>query len=134
MIKNVCGLLGLGTLQSAVSEEWIDEMDWDFACWCKLRKAKSCFNIYWVGVVKHWRGLINHGTLKSGVSHKWCHKLSRLIEWFLHADSDEIIFNLMANLLCIFDIKMQGDHCSCTKPEFLGKIPFAEKRTQNRLF
>ena len=48
-------------------------------------------------------GFLNHRTLKSGLSHKWFDKLSRLIEWFLHADSDEM-FGLMANLLCIFDI------------------------------
>ena len=34
------------------------------------------------------QGLIDHGTLGSGVSHKWLDKLSRLIEWFVHADSD----------------------------------------------
>ena len=26
------GLLGLGTLKSAVSQEWIDELGWFFAC------------------------------------------------------------------------------------------------------
>ena len=29
-----------------------------------------------------------HRTLKSGVSHKWFDELSRLIEWFVHADGD----------------------------------------------
>ena len=33
------------------------------------------------------------------------YKLSRLIdEWFLHADSDEIIIALTANLPCAFEI------------------------------
>ena len=45
-----------------------------------------------------------YGTLKSGVSHKRFDELSRLIESFLHADSDGIIFGLMTNLLCSFDI------------------------------
>ena len=36
---------------------------------------------------------------------------SRLIEWFLHADTGGIIFDLTTNLFCIFD--MFEDHCSC---------------------
>ena len=55
-------------------------------------------------MVKNGWGLIDHGTLKSSVSHKWFDELSRLTEWFLHADSDGIIFGLAANLLCILDI------------------------------
>ena len=55
-------------------------------------------------MVKNGRGRIDHGALKSGVSHKSFDELSRLIEWFLHADNDGIIFGLTANLLCIFDI------------------------------
>ena len=55
-------------------------------------KAKSYFNNYWVGVVKNEQGLKDRGTLKPGTSHKWFDELSRLIEWFLHADSDGIIF------------------------------------------
>ena len=31
------------------------------------------------------------GTLKPGTSHKWFDELSRLIEWFLHADSYRIL-------------------------------------------
>ena len=37
---------------------------------------------------------------KDCVSHKWLDELSRLSEWFLHADSDEI----NSSLLFIFDI------------------------------
>ena len=55
-------------------------------------------------MVKNGRGLINPGTLKSGVSHKWFEELDRFIKWFLHADSDGIIFGLTANLLSVFDI------------------------------
>ena len=91
-VGNGHGLLGLETPKSAVSQEWIDEMSWFFSCWYKFRKAKSCFNNYWVGMVKNEWGLIDHGTLKSGVSHKWFDELSRLIEWFLHDDNDGIIF------------------------------------------
>ena len=41
------------------------------------------------------------GTLKSGASHKWFDESSRLTEWFLHGDSDWIIFCLTTSLLCI---------------------------------
>ena len=64
-------------------------------------------------MVKNGRVRIDHGTLKSSVSHKWFDKLSKLIKWFLHADSDGIIFGLMANLLCVFDVCL-GDYCSWT--------------------
>ena len=37
-----------------------------------------------------------------------------MIEWFLHADSDGVIFGLIANPLCISDIGMLGDLCNCT--------------------
>ena len=67
VVKNECSLLGLRTLKFAVSQEWIDEMSWFFACWYKFRKAKSYFNNYWVGMVKNEQGLINYGTLKSVV-------------------------------------------------------------------
>ena len=45
-----------------------------------------------MGVVKNGRGLKDRGILKPGISYKWFDELSRLIEWFLHADSDGIIF------------------------------------------
>ena len=90
VIKNGCGLLGLRTLKYAQSQEWISELGWFFACWYKFMKAKSYFNNYWVGVVKNEQGLKDRGTLKPGISHKWFDELSRLIEWFLHADSDGI--------------------------------------------
>ena len=49
-------------------------------------------------------GFRSYETLKSGASHIWFDESSRLIEWFLHVDSDSIIFGLTINLLCIFDI------------------------------
>ena len=83
--KNGCGLLGLRTLKSAVSQEWIDELGWFFVCWYKLMKAKSYFNNHQVVVVKNGQGLKGCGALKQGISYKWFDELSRLIEWFLHA-------------------------------------------------
>ena len=41
----------------------------DFACWYKVRKAKTYFNNYWMGMVKNGQGLLDYETLKSGVSH-----------------------------------------------------------------
>ena len=43
-------------------------------------------------VVKNEQGLKDRGTLKPAISYKWFDELSRLIEWFLHADSDGILF------------------------------------------
>ena len=98
VVRNGPGLLGLET------QEWIDEMSWFFACWYNFKKAKSYFNSYWVGIIKNGWGLIDHGTLKSGIFLKWFDELSRLIEWFLHADSDGIVFGFIANLHPIFAI------------------------------
>ena len=93
VMKNGRGLLGLGTLKSAVSQEWIDELGWFFACWYKFMKAKSylAFYNYWVGVVKNGWSIKDRGTLKPDISHKWFDKTSRLIGLFLHADSDRIL-------------------------------------------
>ena len=55
-------------------------------------------------MAKNGQGVIDHGTLRTGVPHKWFDVVSRLVEWILHADSDGIIFDLAADLLCIFDI------------------------------
>ena len=79
-------------------------MSWFSACWYKFRKAKSYFNNYWVGMVKNGWGLTDHGTPRSGLSHKWLDEFSRLIEWFLYANTDGVIFDLKVNLLCILDI------------------------------
>ena len=51
-------------------------------------------------MVKNGWILIDHGTPKSGVSRKWLDKLSILIDWILHADSDGIVFGLTTNLFC----------------------------------
>ena len=46
----------------------------------------------------------SYGTIKSGASHMWFDESSQLIEWFLDADSDSMIFSLTTNLFCIFHI------------------------------
>ena len=43
---------------------------------------------HWVGMLKNGGDLLDHGTLKSGVSHKQFDESRRLIESFLHADSN----------------------------------------------
>ena len=55
-------------------------------------------------MLKNGRELLDHRTLKSGVSHKWFDESSRLVEWFLHPDSDWIISGLTTNIPFIFDI------------------------------
>ena len=47
IIKNGRGPLGLRTLKSAVSEEWIDQLGCFFACWYKFRKGKNLIIIGW---------------------------------------------------------------------------------------
>ena len=39
-------------------------------------------------MVKNAREFLDYETLKSGVFPKWFYELSRLIEWYLDADSD----------------------------------------------
>ena len=71
-------------LNSAVSQEWVDELSWFFACWYKFRKAKNYFNNFWVVVVKNGCGLLGHGTLKSADLKK------ELMNWadFLHVNTN----------------------------------------------
>ena len=62
-------------------------------------------NDYCVDILKNgYETFFYYWTLKSGASHKLIDELSSMIEWFLNADSDWMIFGLTANLLCIFDI------------------------------
>ena len=70
----------------------------------QLLLCSTVLQNYWVGMLKNGRDLLDQGNLKSGVFHKWFDELSRLIECFLYADSDWIIFGLTTNLLCVLDI------------------------------
>ena len=105
VVKNGHGiLLGHGTLKYVASQDWIEVKSWFFACWYMFRKAKNYFNNYWVGMVKNGWDFLDHETLKSGIFPKWFDELNRLIEWYLDVDNDGIIFGLINNILCIFDI------------------------------
>ena len=57
---------------------WLSLACWYFACWYKLRKVKSWFNDFWVGLFKDGRGLLVHE--KCAVSYKWIYELSQLFE------------------------------------------------------
>ena len=64
MVRNECNQSGHGTLKLNVSQDWIDEMNWYFACWWKSGKAKSYFNDFWVDVVKNRHGHLVQELLK----------------------------------------------------------------------
>ena len=78
IFRNGPGQSGHRTLTLTVSHKWIDGMNWYFACWCKLRKAKSCFNDFWVGMVRNDHEYLVHETLKSAVFKEWVYEFS----WF----------------------------------------------------
>ena len=95
--KNGWGLFGFRALKSAVSQylknwliNWADFLYVD----TNVGKLKVTLIILgghgqkWVRPWRWWDSKIR----KPSVSQKWFDKLSKLIEWFLHADSDGIIF------------------------------------------
>ena len=86
--KMCVGYLGNGILKSALSQEWIDELSWFFACWYKFRKPKSYFNVHFVGMTKYGHGLLGHGTLKF-VVFQW---IIDALSWFFVCGSDVITF------------------------------------------
>ena len=45
------GLVGHRAVESAVSQEWFNEFSWFLVYWYKFRKAKSCFNSYWMDIL-----------------------------------------------------------------------------------
>ena len=76
------------------------------------------------GYAQKWvRPFRSYETLKSGASHKWFDELSRLIEWFLHGDSDWIIFGLTTSLLYIFDICWVSTGVVLVKNDVLILVP-----------
>ena len=54
-VKNGHGTLGDKIVKFAISEEWIDESSWFFACWYKFMKAKNYINNFWVDRVMDFR-------------------------------------------------------------------------------
>ena len=68
MIKNGCDQSNHTTQKLTVSQEWIAGISWFFCLLIQVKRAASCFNDFWVDMVKNVRGLLVHGTLKSAVS------------------------------------------------------------------
>ena len=60
-----------------ISIEWIDRMNWYFACWCKFT-LQSYFSDFGVGVVRNGHGNWDHETLKSAECKEWVYEWS----WF----------------------------------------------------
>ena len=74
MVRNGSGQFGHRTLKLTLSQEWIDGMNWYFACKLWLQ---SYFNDFLVGRVRNGHVYLNHETLKS-VSKEWVYELN----WF----------------------------------------------------
>ena len=129
VFKNGHGLLGLaGFLKSAVSQEWINGMNWFFACWYKFRKVISCFINSWLRMVKNrqfliYHGTQNHGPYELGVSHIWFDELRRIIEWFVHGDSDG-----RNNFWFVLHLNTKGPLVVVLSHIFLRKTPFGQKQ------
>ena len=68
-------------------------------------------------MLKNEHELLHHG------NNKWFDQLNRVIEWFLHADSDLINFGLTTNLLCIFDIYLLPTAVVLFKNDVLPLVP-----------
>ena len=79
------------SLNSAVSQEWFDELSWLFAYWHQFRKAKNYFSIHLVGMVKHGYGLLGDGPLTSAVSQEWVYELAEFLHAGTHSGSVRII-------------------------------------------
>ena len=80
--KNGCGQSGHRTLKLTVPQELTDGMNWYFAYWCKVKKVKSYFNDFWVGMVKNGCSDLDHEALKSAVSKEWVYDI------FLHVHTN----------------------------------------------
>ena len=88
MVKYGCVTLGHGTLESAVSKKWMNELSWFSACSCRVSgKLKVTLGMH---MVKYSCDLLGPGTLKSALFQL----KNKLMNWadFLHAGSDGIIF------------------------------------------
>ena len=60
MVKNGCGQSGEQTLKLTLSQKCRDGVEWVFSSWYKLKKAKSWFKDFYVGVAISGHGLLVH--------------------------------------------------------------------------
>ena len=82
-----------------------------------------------MGMVRNGWGRIDHGSRKC-LSHKWFDDLSRLIKWFLHADSDGIVFY---SYLYLWHLNAEGP-LQLHLARVLGKVAFVQKWPHTRVF
>ena len=83
---------GLWTLELTISPEWIDEINWFFACWHKFTQIKKWLKIFGLSMVKNRNGQFVDGTLKLTISEEWTdgrnwffacwYKLRKIKSWF----------------------------------------------------
>ena len=66
-----------------LSQEWVNELSRYFACWCKIRKAKSYFTGFCVCIVRGRSIHLVHETLKSAVSKEWVYEFSWIFACWL---------------------------------------------------
>ena len=52
--QKIFGWTVVSGLNLNIFQKWNDGRNWFFACWYELRKAKSWFNNFGVGLVKKW--------------------------------------------------------------------------------
>ena len=85
IVKNGCGQSVHRTLKLTVSREWIDGINWFFACWYKFMQMKRCLKIFGVGIVRKGCGpVLWQGSKIVSVSEEWT---DRIID-FLHVSTD----------------------------------------------
>ena len=103
-------LIKKGTLKSAIFNEWIDNLSWLFASWCKLWYTKNYFINFWEVMVKNGCYFLGRWTRNSAVSQEWMGKFS----WFF---ASWWWCNVLVRLLifiCIFEFQIMGTNCSFT--------------------
>ena len=108
-------------LKLTVSQEWIDGMNWYFACWCKFT-LKSYFNDFWMGVVRNGCGHLVHEPRNSAVTKEF------MIGFVsLYADCEAIILRST-----LYSISLTFK-CQSTAVVFFGPLAVARRVLWNRV-
>lgn len=109
MVRNGYSQSGHGTLKLTLLQG--DEINWLFACCYKFRKTKSCFNDFWMGMIKNGCGLLVHET----------QKICCILRFNLWIELQIVVQKFLWYLLYIFDFQMPGVHRSCSCWYFKAK-------------